>query len=175
MTATLPGEAIRSLPVRAPAEPRPESSDPQGAYNSIASAGLIYLDNLRAMEPALLKGAHTLAYFPYIFDADGQAPVMRAKVNHARESFLIGLALRSGNLSQIDELVDGLDELTPEAPERELLRFGGRVVLEHADFELDATVIDGGPTSRAMTERIIPGSEQLSGVSYVITPLSGNE
>jgi hypothetical protein len=171
MTAVLAAEQFGETPPLKEDDTSYDGAVLLGAYNEIAASGLIYFDSLRAMEPELLQGPHTLAHFPYHGGAEIQDPAIPSMINHARESFLIGLALRTDTLPQLDSLVDGVNDLSPELPARELLRFSGRVVLERAYFESDVTITDGNQATASGTQRTIAGSGLLAGVSYEIAPL----
>lgn len=171
MTAVLSREQ-RSVVSDAQSLQLHETVDPFSVYNQIAVSGLIYFDTLRSMRPELLNGPHTLAHFPYASGRSSETASLNAAVNHARESFIIGLALRTDRLGELDELVDGMSELTPREPARELLQFGARAILERAYFESDATVIDGDPARQTSTARAFTGSGLLSGVSYEILPVA---
>lgn len=171
MAAVLFGEGIIDVPSEQTGGVLYADIDPLVAYNQISASGLAYFDSLRAMEPALLQGAHTLAYFPYENSVSDSALELRSVVQHARESFLIGLAIRTGTLKQLDDLVEGLNLLTSEYPSRKLLQFGGRVVLEQANFDTDAVVNDGDVASAYSAQRVVSGTGLLSGVFYRIAPL----
>lgn len=122
-------------------------------YNLISEGGLRYLDSLQAQD--LRDGRRILAYFPY----DGSGDVESEKnlqIEHARESFLLGLAIRAKKIDRLPAYVSGHGNFSPHNSKRKLAKFAGKIIYEEATFDEDATLPD----------RTLLGRGGITGLAY---------
>jgi hypothetical protein len=117
--------------------------DPQAVYNDIAESALCTLDDLERSGASLAANEpQRLAFFPYGYSNDSESETNNRRVEHARESFLIGVAIRTGYLDKLEDVLGA--DVPDDGPFRfrKVASFGGGAVLETIFFDQDGVLSD---------------------------------